>query len=107
MFSIKDFFFKFAQIRSFLRIWSHLLKKPLMENFIICAVPRACLPLFCRIFRSKMIYIIVMLSDLQLSFFKLNTCLNHATSFYRSQPKDAYNVYAYIKEGFMLSYYAK
>ena len=54
-----------------------------------------------------MIYIIVMLSDLQLSFFKLNTCLNYATSFYRSQPKDAYNVYAYIIEGFMLSYYAK
>ena len=23
---------------SFLRIWSHLLKRPLMENFIFCAV---------------------------------------------------------------------
>ena len=33
-FSIKDFFSKFDQIRSFLRIWSHLLKKSLMENFI-------------------------------------------------------------------------
>ena len=32
-FSIKDFFCKFDQIRSFLRIWSHLLKKFLMENF--------------------------------------------------------------------------
>ena len=30
-FSIKDFFSK-------LRIWSHLLKKSLMENFIFCAV---------------------------------------------------------------------
>ena len=33
-FSIKDFFSKWDQIRSFLRIWSHLLKKSLMENFI-------------------------------------------------------------------------
>ena len=37
-FSIKDFFSKCQQIRSFLRIWSHLLKKSLMENFIFCAV---------------------------------------------------------------------
>ena len=31
-FSIKDFFSKCDQILSFLRIWSHLLKKSLMEN---------------------------------------------------------------------------
>ena len=37
-FSIKDFFSKCDQIRSFLRIWSHLLKKSLMEDFIFCAV---------------------------------------------------------------------
>ena len=37
-FSIKDFFNKCYQIRSFLRIWSHLLKKSLIENFIFCAV---------------------------------------------------------------------
>ena len=37
-FSIKDFFSKCDQIRSFLRIWSHLLKKSLKENFIFCAV---------------------------------------------------------------------
>ena len=37
--SIKDFFSKCDQIRSFLRIWSHLLRKSLMENFIFCAVP--------------------------------------------------------------------
>ena len=35
-FSIKDFFSKFDQIRSLLRIWSHLLKKSLMGNFIFC-----------------------------------------------------------------------
>ena len=37
-FSIKDFFSKCDQIRSLLRIWSNLLKKSLMENFIFCAV---------------------------------------------------------------------
>ena len=37
-FSIKDFFSKCDQIRSFLRTWSHLLKKSLIENFIFCAV---------------------------------------------------------------------
>ena len=31
---MKDFFSKCDQICSFLRIWSHLLKKSLMENFI-------------------------------------------------------------------------
>ena len=47
-FSIKDFFSKCNQIRSIrsslrsirisLRIWSHLLKKSLMENFIFGAI---------------------------------------------------------------------
>ena len=33
-FFIKGFFRKCDQIRSFLRIWSHLLKKSLMKNLI-------------------------------------------------------------------------
>ena len=37
-FSIKDFFSKCDLIRSYLRIWSHLLNKFLMENFDFCAV---------------------------------------------------------------------
>ena len=37
-FSIKDLSSKCDQIRRKLRIWSHLLKKPLMYNFIFCAV---------------------------------------------------------------------
>ena len=40
---VKDFFSKCDQIYSFLRIWSHLLKKSLMENFIfhaVCVTPR-------------------------------------------------------------------
>ena len=37
-FSTKDFFSKGDQICLKLRIWSPLLKKPLMENLIFCAV---------------------------------------------------------------------
>ena len=37
-FPIKDLFSKSDQIRRNLRIWSHLLKKFLMENLIFCAV---------------------------------------------------------------------
>ena len=37
-FPIMDLFGKCDLIRSFLRIWLHLLKKSLMENFIFCAV---------------------------------------------------------------------
>ena len=37
-FSIEDFSSKYDQIRRKLPIWSHILKKSLMENFIFCAV---------------------------------------------------------------------
>ena len=37
-FSMKDFFSKCDEIRSFMWMWSHLLKKSLRENFIFCAV---------------------------------------------------------------------
>ena len=40
-FSIKDFFSKCDQIRGKLWIWSHSLKKSLMENFIFYAVIRS------------------------------------------------------------------
>ena len=36
-FSIKDIFSKCDQILRNLRIWSHLLKKSLMENFFLCS----------------------------------------------------------------------
>ena len=36
--SIKDCYSECDQIRSLLRIWSHLLKKSVMENFIFCVV---------------------------------------------------------------------
>ena len=37
-FSVKDFFSKCDPIRRRLQIWSHLLKKSLMENCIFCVV---------------------------------------------------------------------
>ena len=37
-FSIKDFLSKYEQIRIFLQIWSHLLERSFMENFIFCVV---------------------------------------------------------------------
>ena len=37
-FSNRDFFSKYEQINSFLRIWSYLLKKSLLGNFIFCTV---------------------------------------------------------------------
>ena len=39
-FTVNDFFNKCDQIRSFVRISWHLLKKLLMENFIFCVVPQ-------------------------------------------------------------------
>ena len=38
-FFIKNFFSKYDQVCRKLRIWSHLLKEFLIENFIFCAVP--------------------------------------------------------------------
>ena len=49
-FSIKNFFSKCDQIRSFLQTWSHLLKKSLMENFTFCAV---CLANFAIFFQNN------------------------------------------------------
>ena len=48
--SIKYFFSKCNHIRSFLRIWSHLLKKILIENLIFCAArqPINCYEIFFR-----------------------------------------------------------
>ena len=40
-FSIKNYSSKYDQIRRKLRIWSYLLSKSLMENFIFCAVTAA------------------------------------------------------------------
>ena len=45
-FLIKDFFSKYDQILSFIQIWSHLLKKSLMENLIFCAVFVNCKTLY-------------------------------------------------------------
>ena len=60
-FSTKDFFRKCDQILSLLRVWSHLLKKSLMENFIFCAVDHA---------QSLMIKLAMFWFDADVSFLK-------------------------------------
>ena len=59
MFSIKDFFSKCDQTRRFLRIWSHLLKKFLMENFIFVQCNKQRDPVILRSFEhnSHKIYV--------------------------------------------------
>ena len=49
-FPIKDFFSKFDQIRRKLQIWSHLLKKSLMENFIFLCSALLTKPLLLKLF---------------------------------------------------------
>ena len=52
-FSINDFFSKCDQIRCLVRIWSHLLKKSLMENFIFYAMKVSQDSLVVNYFRKK------------------------------------------------------
>ena len=57
-FSINNFFSKFVQIRWKRRIWSHLMKKSLMENLIFCAVSVLQNTLGA-VFNSKMSFVII------------------------------------------------
>ena len=52
-FFIKDFLSKCDQIRRELRIWSHLLNKSLMENFIFCPVNFTLTQRFIDIFQHR------------------------------------------------------
>ena len=52
-FSIKDFFSKCDQIRNFLRIWSHFLKKSLMKNLFFYVVASVKNANFQKQFQSK------------------------------------------------------
>ena len=53
-FSMKDFFSKFDQILSFLRIWLHLLNKSLMENFIFVQW-KLCIPVLVSVKKRKLL----------------------------------------------------
>ena len=64
--ALKDFRSNCDQIGRKQQIWSHLLKKFLMENFIFCAVKHANLPLILFTVRSK----IPLLTTIFLLFFK-------------------------------------
>ena len=56
-FSIKDFFSKCNQMHSFLRIWSHLLKKFRVENFIFSCSVNQELSKMCMMVKNNMIKI--------------------------------------------------
>ena len=69
-FSIKEFFSKCDQIRSFLRIWSHLLKKSLMKNFIFLCSGRYKIQAFSQIIFHKV--------NIEWKMTRLNTTDSHA-----------------------------
>ena len=57
-FPIKDFFNENDHMRRNLQIWSHLLKKSLMRNFIFCAVyapniQQICLKIWLQLLKKK------------------------------------------------------
>ena len=78
-FFIKDFLSKCDQIRSFLRIWSRLLKKSMMENFTFCAVldfldlNLFCVSLLkCSVCLSALVIHLLFFPDVQYSFKGVN-----------------------------------
>ena len=77
-FFVKGFFIKCDQIRRFLRICLHLLKKSLTENFISCEVIPA--PLLCSMFVMFMSLLLYVLKFVNLHKIKksnfLDRCIN-------------------------------
>ena len=98
-FSIKDFLSKCDQIRRKLRIWSHLLKKSLMENFIFCSVFSSDLLISITVFYKRKLHfsIQVMLSSFHSALFlyaftKPWTHLCDNTLHYREKPYEILNL---------------
>ena len=67
-FSIKDFFSKCDQIRSFLRILSNLWKKSLMWNFIFCGVFVCHIGFEFFLFKLPLLYYVLILVDFTVRF---------------------------------------
>ena len=93
-FSIKNLFSKCNQIRSFLGIWSHLLKKSLMESFVFCVMwyfwyAVAQYPVLTKIQNIDYSEVVTQWCSVKKVFLKIsknsqkNTC---ATLFYRTRP---------------------
>ena len=82
-FYIKDFSSKCDQIRRKLRIWSHLLEKSLMENFILCAM--TCSLNVCLMYEdSSLILLPSNLKYINLYFIH-NSMKAHSSSLYPSE----------------------
>ena len=82
-FSNKDFFSKCDQINRKLRIWSHLLKKSLMENFNFCAAYN-CRPLKEGELKRGLFHLC--LSDNLATFFKTSITQNKPVKCYFFSP---------------------
>ena len=72
MFYIRDLFGKCDQIFRKLRIWSYLLKKFLMENFIFCAVDGIQGHIIWSRSTRSHLRTATMINDLQWNFFRKN-----------------------------------
>ena len=85
-FSIKDLFTKLDQIRRKQRIWSDLLKKSLMENFIFCAVKSVSNIIVWRLHLETITYFVwperltILNMVLVCSIFLINQVLNFVTN---------------------------
>ena len=78
-FSIKDLFSKCDQIRRKLRIWSHLLKKSLVENVIFCAeLFEHIYRIICNVFNTVSLALLQREFNL---FFKLGKACSSLSSF--------------------------
>ena len=72
-FSIEDFFSKCDQIRIFLWIWSHLLKKSLMENLIFWAARSVIfIPNLEHILHKSNVILLMLILLILMLFFTLN-----------------------------------
>ena len=80
-FFIKDFSSKCDQICRKLRIWSHLMKKSLMENFIFVGRCNVC---FCNTFAgltATFFISLIQLSRMKIKMAGIKTCLTSSSSY--------------------------
>ena len=81
-FTIKDFLSKCDQIQGKLRIWSNLLKKSLMENFIFCKVLRK--EKILHTVTSQLFYYVVVIARCRVQYGKYFPSLSYFITYFMS-----------------------